>query len=142
MKICIDCKLELPHSKFYIRNNRKIRIESRCKDCASIKKKQYRLNNKEMIRAQNKRRVPGWDINRYNEYLKLQEGKCAICGTTKYTNKDWCADHDHATNQPRGLLCGRCNAGLGYFKDNPEYLQSAIKYLKKWQSITTSHSAP
>ena len=142
MKICIDCKQELPHSKFYIRNNRKIRIESRCKDCASIKKKQYRKNNKEMIRAQNKRRVPGWDIHRYNEHFKLQEGKCAICGTTKYTNKDWCADHDHATNQPRGLLCGRCNAGLGYFKDNPEYLQSAINYLDKWRSITTSHVTP
>jgi hypothetical protein len=142
MKICIDCKLELPHSKFYIRNNRKIRIESRCKDCASIKKKQYRLNNKEMIRAQNKRRVPGWDIDRYNEYLKLQENKCGICGTTKYTNRDWSADHCHITNKPRGLLCIRCNAGLGYFKDNPEYLQSAINYLNKWQSITTSHSAP
>jgi hypothetical protein len=31
------------------------------------------------------------------------------------------------------LLCNRCNAGLGYFRDNPEYLQSAIDYLNKWQ---------
>ena len=142
MKTCIDCGKELPRSKFHIRNSRKIGISSRCKDCASIKKKQYRLDNKEIIRAQNKKRNPGWDIDRYNEYLELQQGKCAICGTTEYTNKDWCADHDHATNQPRGLLCGRCNAGLGYFKDNPEYLQSAINYLSKWQNITTDHGAP
>jgi recombinational DNA repair protein (RecF pathway) len=142
MKICIDCNQELPHSKFYIRNNRKIHIEPRCKDCASIKEKQYRKNNKEMIRAQNKRRVPGWDINRYNEYVELQGNRCAICATTNPLLSDWSADHDHATNQPRGLLCVRCNAGLGYFKDNPEYLQSAINYLSKWKSITTSHSAP
>ena len=142
MKTCIDCKQELPRSKFHIRNNRKAGIVSRCKDCSNAKKREYRSNNKDLIRAQNKRRVPGWDINRYNEYLELQGGKCAICGTTEYTNKDWCADHDHATNQPRGLLCGRCNAGLGYFKDNPEYLQSAINYLSKWKSITTSHNAP
>ena len=88
MQICIDCGQELPRSKFHIRNNRKIGIESRCKDCSNAKKREYRKNNKEMIRAQNKRRVPGWDIDRYNEYLELQEGKCGICGTTKYTNKD------------------------------------------------------
>ena len=142
MKICIDCKQELPRSKFHIRNNRKVGIESRCKACTSIKKKQYRLNNKEKIRAWNKKRNPGWDINRYNEYVELQDNQCAICGTNEPGLSDWSADHCHTTNQPRGLLCVRCNAGLGYFKDNPEYLQSAIDYLKKWQSVTTSHSAP
>jgi len=142
MKICIDCKQELPSSKFHIRNNRKVGIESRCKACTSIKKKQYRLNNKEKIRAWNKKRNPGWDINRYNEYVELQDNQCAICGTNEPGLSDWSADHCHTTNQPRGLLCVRCNAGLGYFKDNPEYLQSAIDYLNKWQSVTTSHSAP
>jgi hypothetical protein len=144
MKICTKCNELKPLSEYYksIRKGRNIQEESHCKSCCSTRKKKYRLENKEAVRAQNKRRVPGWDIDRYNQYLELQEGKCAICGTTKYTNKDWCADHDHATNQPRGLLCGRCNAGLGYFKDNPEYLQSAINYLNKWKSITTSHNAP
>ena len=119
MKTCIDCGQELPRSKFHVRNNRKIGIESRCKDCASIKKKQYRLDNKEIIRAQNKKRNPGWDINRYNEYVELQGNRCAICGTDNPGLSDWSADHCHTTNKPRGLLCVRCNAGLGYFKDNP-----------------------
>ena len=132
MKTCIDCGQELPRFKFHVRNNRKIGIESRCKDCASIKKKQYRLDNKEIIRAQNKKRNPGWDINRYNEYVELQGNRCAICGTDNPGLSDWSADHCHTTNKPRGLLCVRCNAGLGYFKDNPEYLQSAIEYLSKW----------
>jgi len=120
MKICIDCGQKLPRSKFHIRNNRKIGIESRCKDCASVKKKQYRLDNKEKIRAWNKKRNPGWDINRYNEYVELQGNRCAICKTDNPGLSDWSADHCHTTNKPRGLLCVRCNAGL------------AIDYLSKW----------
>ena len=142
MEICINCNQELPRSKFHIRNSRKVGIEYRCKDCTNARKREYRKNNKDLIRAQNKRRNPGWDINRYNEYVELQGNRCAICGTDNPLLSDWSADHDHVTNQPRGLLCVRCNAGLGYFKDNPEYLQSAINYLGKWQNITTDHSAP
>ena len=142
MEICINCNQELPRSKFHIRNSRKIGIEYRCKNCTNARKREYRKNNKDLIRAQNKRRNPGWDIDRYNEYVELQGNRCAICGTDNPLLSDWSADHDHITNQPRGLLCVRCNAGLGYFKDNPEYLQSAINYLSKWQNITTSHSAP
>ena len=142
MKTCTKCKLVKILDDFYSRNNRPDGKESECKSCSNLRKKQYRINNKEIIRAQNKKRNPGWDINRYNEYVELQDNQCAICGTNEPGLSDWSADHCHTTNQPRGLLCVRCNAGLGYFKDNPEYLQSAIDYLKKWQSVTTSHSAP
>jgi hypothetical protein len=38
-------------------------------------------------------------------------------------------DHGHETGEVRGLLCSNCNLGLGYFKDNPKYLEGAIKYL-------------
>ena len=133
MKTCTKCKLVKILDDFYPRNNRLDGKESECKSCSNLRKKQYRLNNKEIIRAQNKKRNPGWDINRYNEYVELQGNRCAICGTDNPGLSDWSADHCHTTNKPRGLLCVRCNAGLGYFKDNPEYLQSAIDYLKKWQ---------
>jgi hypothetical protein len=132
MKTCTKCKLVKILDDFYPRNNRLDGKESECKSCSNLRKKQYRLNNKQIIRAQNKKRNPGWDINRYNEYVELQGNRCAICGTDNPGLSDWSADHCHTTNKPRGLLCVRCNAGLGYFKDNPEHLQSAINYLKKW----------
>lgn len=69
------------------------------------------------------------------EELKAQQGDvCAICGQPevrvhKGIKVDLCVDHDHETGKVRGLLCARCNHGLGNFKDSPENLSNAIDYL-------------
>lgn len=33
----------------------------------------------------------------------------------------------------RGALCFPCNGGLRKFRDNPQYLENAAKYLRKWE---------
>lgn len=38
-------------------------------------------------------------------------------------------DHDHKTGKLRGLLCDRCNRGLGYLSDSVVLLLRAICYL-------------
>ena len=65
-----------------------------------------------------------------------QSGGCAICGVqlTIYeglSSNDAVVDHDHDTDQIRGLLCRRCNLGIGYFDDNPENVLRAAEYLLK-----------
>lgn len=70
----------------------------------------------------------------YNRMAKAQGGVCAICGTVP--TKRFSIDHNHVTKQVRGLLCNKCNMGLGYFKDSISSLEAAAKYLKgdgSWQ---------
>lgn len=39
-------------------------------------------------------------------------------------------DHDHGTNEIRGLLCHNCNMGLGAFRDQIDWMTGAIAYLR------------
>lgn len=57
-----------------------------------------------------------------------QQSRCAICLTT-HSQADLHVDHCHATGTVRGLLCSFCNTGLGLFRDNPEALRMAVRYL-------------
>ena len=73
----------------------------------------------------------------YEQLLEKQAGVCKICNkpeTRKTKNSDIAPlviDHDHATNKVRGLLCYKCNAGLGMFLDNINNLKAAIEYLQE-----------
>lgn len=63
------------------------------------------------------------------QYQALREssgGKCAICsGVSRIV-----IDHDHKTGRIRGMLCGKCNSGLGMFGDSVEKLKLAVIYLE------------
>jgi hypothetical protein len=56
----------------------------------------------------------GLGVPDYARILLSQDGVCAICRRPP-TNYALHVDHDHRTNEIRGLLCHRCNRGLGYF---------------------------
>jgi hypothetical protein len=79
------------------------------------------------------KRKYGIDENTYNELFSLQYGRCAICGksSSKYKRK-MAVDHDHVTGKNRGLLCVKCNSGLGCFEENPLFFDSAKKYMAKY----------
>lgn len=66
----------------------------------------------------------------YDAMVIAQLGRCAICDEPG----DLVVDHDHASDpespRVRGLLCPRCNHGLGHFRDNPDFLMGAVAYLK------------
>lgn len=69
----------------------------------------------------------------YDALCDKQEHRCAICGAQKAddSGKEWNVDHDHKTGKVRGLLCRRCNGGLGWFRDNPVALRAAADYVEK-----------
>lgn len=100
----------------------------------------WRKNNPEktrIIRARWKLKRYGITFKQKDEILRRQNGLCAIC-KRKLAK---CIDHDHATGRIRGILCNRCNLGLGFFEDNSDMLELAIKYLKKWVKIIDASDA-
>ncbi len=67
--------------------------------------------------------------------LSEQGGKCPICLQTPPSNrfsgkKRFSIDHCHKTLKIRGLLCHHCNCALGLFRDNIEWLHTAIQHLR------------
>lgn len=74
----------------------------------------------------------GIGLDEYSEMLVSQDGKCAICEVNQKELKTrFSVDHDHKTGHVRGLLCHRCNMGLGMFLDNPDIVSRAAKYLEE-----------
>jgi GT2 family glycosyltransferase len=148
MKICIDCKEEKDIHEFAIKESKTQRRHSRCKSCTKIK---YEKNKHIILKNHRERRLRRYDhfkekertrdykkaynlsIADYDRLFEIQDGKCAICGTTEPGNINFsyfAIDHDHNNKKVRGLLCNKCNRGLGFFKDNFETLYKAYKYLK------------
>lgn len=81
----------------------------------------------------------GMTQEQYDAQYKYQKGVCAICGqphgrTLLGRSKDLAIDHDHQTNELRGLLCDDCNIGLGIFRDDPERLLVAAWYLLAYKN--------
>ena len=76
----------------------------------------------------------GLTEDKYYELLQEQNYVCAICGAAEADSKrkKFCVDHCHDTGVVRGLLCFGCNTMLGNAQDDPEILQNAIDYLKKF----------
>ncbi|QBZ73352.1 endonuclease VII [Streptomyces phage RemusLoopin] len=64
--------------------------------------------------------------------LELRARPCDLCSAPPPANgKAHSIDHDHATGRVRGVLCHSCNLALGHFKDDPERLLRAARYLTR-----------
>lgn len=81
--------------------------------------------NRSHQQARLREKLYGLTAAEHEAMLQRQQGRCAICKSAAALS----VDHDHETGQVRGLLCPRCNHGLGNFRDDAEFLASAIGYL-------------
>jgi len=65
--------------------------------------------------------------------MEVQQTQCPICAenlTPVAGKRRAPVDHCHKSNIIRGILCQRCNSGLGYFKDDTSLMFAAIEYLR------------
>lgn len=152
MKFCPKCK----HSKnleFFSRDlSTSDGKRSHCKECCSSSYKNYRINNKEKRAIEGKEwrknnpdavinhnfknnlKKFGLTVEIYNNMLKAQNHVCAICEKPEMTKrnnkiKQLSVDHCHATGKVRGLLCTKCNTGIGLLREDPIIIQKAKDYL-------------
>lgn len=83
------------------------------------------------IDLRNKRGI-GWEDR--SKLFKEQNGCCAICNIPEsQLNRVLFVDHNHTNGQIRGLLCDKCNTGIGMFLEKEELFLSALKYLEKYK---------
>lgn len=124
------------------------REKSRALDHARpAEEKIRRAANRSVSKSDNPEKARQWNlasnlrkydmsIEEYQQMLDNQNGLCLICGNAPDPNGIKSAsrlhvDHDHATGKVRGLLCNKCNPGIGYFQNSPELLEAAAAYLRR-----------
>jgi len=87
------------------------------------------------------RRKYGLTLAEYQKMVGKQQHKCKIC----HEVKSLVVDHHHESGTVRGLLCSKCNTGLGMFDDDRARLRAAADYVtriipgkiedpRKWES--------
>lgn len=67
-------------------------------------------------------------LSDYEEQYEIQNGNCGIC-EIPVTHTTGYVDHDHDTMEFRGILCQKCNTGIGMLGDTFEAVQKAANYL-------------
>ena len=123
------------------------KVKAACQKWRKANREKLKERNKahpEIAKAAALKHNYGLTLAEYTALLDKQYGVCAICGKS-----EWGAvgnghgyrkhsvprvDHNHATGKVRGLLCHKCNRGLGFFNDDADLVFKAAHYLRRHQS--------
>lgn len=143
LKICPNCKLPKVLEEFGLAGKKLSRYNSWCKKCDAAKKLAYHhkmmldpdYREKRRMKSLNDRYMGAYGIT-YQDKLdmfKNQNGLCEICKKEMSMPNKCSVDHDHQTGKIRGLLCPKCNTGLGYI-ESTNFLKLALEYKKKYEN--------
>jgi len=80
----------------------------------------------------------GLTLEQFDEFIRACGGRCPLCNVefvaSSRSRECACIDHCHKSGKVRGVICKRCNIGIGHARENPEIL-------KAWLSYITSHAS-
>jgi hypothetical protein len=143
MKTCTKCEALKALDQFGTNKKARDGRSSWCMECSSAYLRENPTHHDPASTRTRKLRVKyGITDEGYDRMLAEQDGKCAICGRTgDEVGGRWArlaVDHDHQTDEVRGLLCSPCNSAIGLLQvqDSPEIVMSAAAYLLAHQAAT------
>ena len=161
MKRCKKCGDIKPVSEFYRATGTRDGLRGQCKACEDARHKawyrqnqkraigyakrwqeanaervrdyqrQYRADHAQQFREGHLRRVFDLTGAEYQALLDAQGGGCALCGRAPRVGRSLHVDHNHETGAVRGLLCFRCNVGIGHLGEDTLRIADAIVYLAR-----------
>jgi hypothetical protein len=131
-KACEDAR----HKAWYRRNRKRaIGYAKRWQEANAERvrdyQRQYRAEHAQQFREGHLRRVFDLTGAEYQALLDAQGGGCALCGRAPRVGRSLHVDHNHETGAVRGLLCFRCNVGIGHFGEDTLRTADAIVYLAR-----------
>ena len=130
---CVGCDDVLPVEAFSKCKTYPTNCFPYCKACH----KEVNKRHSKKIRERRVLNCYGVSVQEYEDRMLRQRGVCAICGQPEKVRdrrtgkvRALAVDHCHDSGQVRGLLCQRCNLGIGYLAHYPTILEKAIEYLQ------------
>lgn len=134
---CRDCRSKRS-ADWYLRN----------REARAVKARTYYLKNREKVKARvreyrdknphvatraslrHQLALYGMSPDEYGIMMGEQNGMCALCGQAQVGTRRLSVDHCHTSGKVRGLLCSKCNTGLGLLGDTIDNLERAVTYLR------------
>ena len=137
MKKCTKCGEQKPLSDFHKNKSTTDGYCSLCKPCnknhASTWNKHNPVKRGVIVQKNNYKKRYGLSVEQKQALIDGQDCKCAICKNELTNTHDVCVDHNHVTGAIRGILCRKCNLGIGHLNDSIDILKSAQEYLEKYK---------
>jgi hypothetical protein len=129
--ICTGCQKSKPRTAFYKRRDRKKGTTSECRECLLQRMAKWQKRFGRLAHTKLRKRLWRYSLSvaEFQKLLKQQKGLCALCLKRPAET----IDHSHTNGKVRGLLCYRCNSGLGAFEDSVTLLEEAVKYLLSYE---------
>lgn len=140
-KPCRVCGAHKPLDDFYVRLSSADGLRTECKACHAARGTVWRRANPHYQARAVRRLRYGVTDAEFTRLRALYAGCCHLCRGPLSPGRGTTVDHDHETGHVRGLLCPRCNSGLGYFGDNEAGLLRALAYLQKERGDESSYGA-
>lgn len=133
MLLCTGCREE--KSEFGMRKDTKTpSVRSICRRCLALRTTAKNQIDEDVHFYWWARQLAKYGLTpkTWNALFESQGRRCAICRIEENGAKRFHVDHCHDTGVVRGILCTKCNIGIGALRDDSDLVMRAFLYLENF----------